>query len=64
MVGHLHFLGQKIYYEYKQFKKKFIEPKPFYLNILGIFFPGEGLLEQLKSVLTKIINIKVVVLLL
>ncbi|XP_050518959.1 matrix metalloproteinase-18-like [Diabrotica virgifera virgifera] len=52
--GHIYFLKHNIYYKFNEFTRSVIEKGTFNWNMLGIPCPDNGLIKQLKSLLSKV----------
>ncbi|CAH1106892.1 unnamed protein product [Psylliodes chrysocephalus] len=54
--GHIYFFTNNTYYKYSEYTKKVVEAGSFSWNLFGIPCPDDGLLNQLKTMLRKIIS--------
>ncbi|XP_050516346.1 uncharacterized protein LOC126891207 [Diabrotica virgifera virgifera] len=52
--GHIYFLKQNIYYKFNEFTRSVVEKCTFNWNMLGFPCPDNGLIKQLKSLLSKV----------
>lgn len=55
--GHLYFFHQDVYYKYNEFTRTLVEAGTFNWNIFNISCPNESLLNKLKHLLSKIIDL-------
>ncbi|XP_072394931.1 matrix metalloproteinase-18-like [Diabrotica undecimpunctata] len=55
--GHIYFFRQNTYYKFNEFTRKVIAAGPFNWNLFGVPCPNENILQQLKTLISKLVSV-------